>query len=230
MTSEITSLVCPSCGAKARVDALGEHAVCEYCGNEQLLSPEKQPVLRPEVAQPAEVRIMNDGRSAKLIQRWFSFRFIFLAFFAFAWDAFLVFWYGIALVADAPWIMFVFPIVHLAIGACITYCALAGFINRTILEVTPETLSIRFEPLPWIGKKKLRTSDLKQLYCKQKIVHHKGGYSIRYTLYAVTAANTEMKLLGGLENPNTAIFMEQQLERWLKIKDRLVAGELPRQD
>jgi hypothetical protein len=61
-----------------------------------------------------------------------------------------------------------------------------------------------------------------------EIVHSKHGSSIQYTLYAITAANTEMRLLGRLENSNTAIFIEQQLERWLRIKDRPVAGELPR--
>jgi len=31
-----------------------------------------------------------------------------------------------------------------------------------------------------------------------------------------------------LDNPDTAIFFEQQLERWLKITDRPVSGEIPR--
>jgi hypothetical protein len=226
MKSEITSLVCPSCGAKVRVDAFGERAVCAYCGTEQFVSPEKRPLLRPEVARPAEVSIQQDSQVARLIRRWFSLKYIPMAFFALAWDGFLVFWYGAALAAGGPWIMFVFPIAHLAVGIGITYCTLAGFINRTILEVDRETISVRFEPLPWIGQKRLRTAEIKQLFCKEKIIRSKNGSSTQYMLYAVTAANTQLKLLDGLDNPDTAIFLEQQLERWLKIEDRPVAGEI----
>jgi hypothetical protein len=228
MTSETSSLVCPSCGAKARVDAFGERAICEYCGTEQFVNPEKRPLLRPEVAQPTEVLVKKDSQSARLVKRWFSFKYIPLAFFALAWDGFLVFWYGISLAAGAPWIMFVFPIAHLAVGVGITYYTLAGFINRTVLEVSRETISIWFEPLPWIGRKKLKTAELKQLFCKEKIIHSKNGSSTQYMLYAITAANTQMKLLDGLDNSDTAIFLEQQLERWLNIEDRPVAGEFPR--
>jgi hypothetical protein len=228
VTNQTDTLVCPSCGAKTRLNASGERAVCEYCGNERLLNPENRPTLRPEVARPEKVSIQNDAQSARLVQRWFSFKFIFLALFALFWDGFLIFWYGAALLAGASWIMLVFPLVHLAVGIGITYYTIAGFINRTVVEVNRETLSVWFEPLPWFGKRKLSTAGVTQLYCKEKIVRHKNGYSIQYVLYAVTAANTQVKLLGGLDDSNTAIFLEQQLERWLKIEDRPVAGEIPR--
>jgi hypothetical protein len=43
-----------------------------------------------------------------------------------------------------------------------------------------------------------------------------------------TKTNQQMKLVGGLDNPDIAVFFEQQLERWLKIEDRPVAGEIHR--
>ena len=228
MTSETNALACSNCGAKARMDAFGERAVCEYCGTELIVQPEKRPILRPEVARPAEVSIEENSQNARLVKRWFSLKLIPLAFFAFAWDGFLIFWYSAALAAGGPWIMFVFPIAHLAVGVGITYFTLAGFINRTILEVARETISVRFEPLPWIGQKRLKTAELKQFFCKEKIIHSKNGTRTRYILHAITAANTQIKLLDGLDSPDTAIFLEQQLERWLKIEDRPVAGEIPR--
>jgi hypothetical protein len=60
------------------------------------------------------------------------------------------------------------------------------------------------------------------------IVRHKNGHSIQYTLDAVTAANTQVKLSGRLDDSHTAVFLEQQLERRLKIEDHPVAGELSR--
>jgi hypothetical protein len=83
-----------------------------------------------------------------------------------------------------------------------------------------------FEPLPWLGEKTLKTRDVKQFYCKEKVVHSKNGTHTQYELYSVTAGNQQVKLLGNLENPDTALFFEQQLERWLKIADRPVVGEI----
>jgi hypothetical protein len=59
---------------------------------------------------------------------------------------------------------------------------------------------------------------------KSGIVRHKNGHRIQYTLYPVTAASTQVKLLGGLDDSNTAIFLKPQLQRRLKIEDRPVAG------
>jgi hypothetical protein len=224
----MTTLTCRSCGAKVNIDALAGHATCQYCGNEQILDPEARPSFRPEVPQPKGVSMEIDSGNLHLVQRWFSFRYIPLAFFAVFWDGFLIFWYSMALGSHAPLVFILFPILHLAVGIGITYSVLAGFFNRTILDVTPEFVSVRFQPLPWIGARKLPAAEIRQLYCKEKVIHSKNGTSLRYALYAVTADNKGVKLLSGLDNPDTAVFIEQQLERWMKIPDHPVAGELAR--
>jgi hypothetical protein len=228
MQPDVTTLTCPSCGARVHADVFTERLVCAYCGNEHILKPESLPVMRPEIPQPANVLIENDRKNARIIQRWFSLKYIPMAFFALAWDSFLLFWYGTALSNGAPWIMIVFPIAHVAVGIGITYSTLAGFINRTVLEVTREEIAVWFEPLPWLGEKTLKTKDLKQFYCKEKITHTKNGTQSKYELHAITTANQQVKLLGDLDNPDVALFFEQQLERWLRIADRPVAGELIR--
>lgn len=224
----MATLTCNSCGAKVQIDALAGHAACQYCGAEQLLDPGTRPAIRPEIAQPKGVSIQSDSQTMQLVHRWFTFKYIPLAFFAVFWDGFLIFWYAMAFGTGAPWIFIVFPILHVAVGIGITYTTIAGFLNRTILDITPSLVSVRYEPLPWLGAKKLRTAEIKQLYCKEKIVRSKNGAHSRYELYAVTSANTGVKLLGGLDNPDIAAFFEHQLERWMKITDHPVAGELAR--
>jgi DNA-directed RNA polymerase subunit RPC12/RpoP len=226
MPSDFTTLTCPSCGAKTRLDNFTERLVCEYCGNEHILGAEKRPALRPEIPQPANVLVENDRQVARLIQRWFSLKYIPMAFFAIAWDSFLFFWYSMAFGSGMPWIMAVFPLLHVAVGIGVTYSTIAGFINRTVLEVSRDEIGVWFEPLPWLGEKTLKTREVKQFYCKEKVVHSKNGTQTQYELYAVTASNQQVKLLGNLENPDAALFFEQQLERWLKIADRPVAGEI----
>jgi hypothetical protein len=228
MSRDFTTLTCPSCGAKAKADPFTERLVCEYCGNEHILRVENRPALRPEIQQPANVWVENDRQVARLIQRWFSLKYIPMAFFAIVWDSFLFFWYSTAFSTGAPWIMVVFPLAHVAVGIGITYSTIAGFINRTVLEVSRDEIGVWFEPLPWLGEKTLKTKEVKQFYCKEKVVQSKNGVQTQYELHVVTASNQQVKLLGNLDNPETALFFEQQLERWLKIADRPVSGEMGR--
>ena len=181
--------------------------------------------IRPKVTTPAVIKIEKDGQSARIVQRWFSLKYVPMAFFCVAWDAFLCFWYSMAFQGNAPWIFIVFPIVHLAVGIGLTYSTLCGFINRTVLEVSRDELAVWFEPLPWLGEKTLKTADLKQLYCKEKVTRGENSTTSQYQLYAVTRDDKEIQLLSSLDSPDVALFFEQQIEGWLKISDRPVVGE-----
>ena len=87
-------------------------------------------------------------------------------------------------------------------------------------------MSIWFEPLPWLGEKRIQTAELKQLYCKEKLQRGKNSVSYTYQLYAVTRDNQQLQLLSNLDTPDIALFLEQQLEAWLKIEDKPVFGEV----
>ena len=115
---------------------------------------------------------------------------------------------------------------HVAVGIGITYSTIAGFLNRTTLELDREELSIWFEPVPWWGEKRIKTRDIKQLYCKEEVKQGKNGSSVSYDLYAVTQDIKQVKLLSGVESPDVALFFEQQLEDCLHITDQPVRGEV----
>jgi len=232
--SDYITLVCPSCGGKTQFSASTSRFVCEYCGNEHIFqlprrgdSERTQERRRPVVPRPAAVTIQKDGGDIKLVWRWYSPKYIFLAFFCMAWDGFLIFWYSMALTTDAPWIMCVFPIAHLAVGVGLTYSTLAGFLNRSTLRLNRKMLIVQHDPLPWTGEAKVPVADLEQLYCKSVRSSDKNN-TISYQLCAVLKDGREIKLLSGLEAPEVGIFMEQQIERLLKIPDEPVGGEIER--
>jgi hypothetical protein len=230
MQSDFITLVCPSCGAKISITANAEKYVCDYCGNEHILRKKQEPITptRPLVPQPANVLIENDKQCVRMVQRWFSLKYIPMAFFAVAWDSFLVFWYSMALKSGAPWIMVVFPLAHVAVGVGITYSTLAGFLNRTTIELNKTELSLFFDPLPWLGETTIKVADIKQFFCKEKQTSSKNGTTKTYELWVVTRDNKQKKLDSGLDNADTALFFEQQLENWLRIEDARVPGELER--
>lgn len=165
-----------------------------------------------------------------LSRRWFSPRIVFIALFALVWDAFLVFWYAVALsssFSQSPvgTIALLFPLIHVAVGIGLTYYALCGFFNSTTIEVSDPTISVRHGPLPWPGHQKLHVNEMDQLWSVRK----SGGRSDRgYTVKVKLRSGRSVDLVRGLQAPEEALFIEQAVQKHLRIKDRPEPGELPR--
>jgi len=230
--TDFTTLACPSCGAKIQILPGSNRYKCDYCGSEHYLEAASgftapAPTTRRDlIPVPSGVVVKENELGLRITRRWFSLKYIPLAFFCVAWDSFLIFWYSMAFSTEAPWIMICFPIAHLAVGVGLTYYVITGFFNRTILEVTPGKMQLWHEPLPWAGEVKMDTSDLKQLYSKEKSSRGEHGTSYSYELWMVSKDGRSKKLLSGLDSPEVPLYIEQQIESWLHIPDMPVAGEL----
>jgi hypothetical protein len=230
-------LKCKACGAAIdadHIDLARDIATCPYCGAVTRLeevrrsATEAPPAVRPRVELPPRFTVEDTFGGLTIRRRWFSPAILFLAVFAVGWDSFLVFWYATAFATGAPWIMVVFPVVHLAVGVVLTYSVVACFLNTTTVTAEDGRLTVRHGPLPWPGNTDLETADFDQLYCEEKVHRGKNGESRTYAVSALTRGGTKRKLLDGLTDADQAVFIEQRLEDYLKIKDRPVAGEMSR--
>jgi hypothetical protein len=180
--------------------------------------------------RPGNVTIDQEADALRLAYRWFSPKYVFMAFFCVAWDGFLLFWYGIALSQKTGMgnIMIWFPIAHVAAGIGITYSTLAGFLNRTVVRVSSTAVTVRHGPLPWFGQKSVAASDIGQVYRQQVVTTgSRGGSSVTYRLSVATHDQRKIDLLS-CDSADTALFVEQEVERYLGIGDRRVAGEMPK--
>jgi hypothetical protein len=175
---------------------------------------------------PSNVTVNDHGTGLTLNYRWYSPKFIFLIFFCIFWDGFLFVWYGQALSTNAPLMMILFPLLHVGVGVGLTYYTVAGFLNRTVVEVSHEGLRIYYTPLPWFGNKTIPVSDLAQLYREEVVSRGNRSTRVTYQLSAVSKESKKIKLLGGIETTDVALFLEQEIEKWLGIKDVKVAGEM----
>jgi len=184
-----------------------------------------EPISAP---MPENIRIDHGPEGLILSFRWFSAKFIFLAFFCLIWDGFLVFWYSLAFTENAPLIMLVFPLLHVAIGIYLTYYVIAGIYNRTVVTVGQGRLSIQHGPIPWPGSRILQASELTQLYTEERVTRGKRGPRVSYDLSAVSRDNKKIRLLTGLDTPDSVRFLERQIEDRLGIRDRRVEGEMPK--
>jgi hypothetical protein len=160
--------------------------------------------------------------------RWFSPAYIVLAIFSLFWDGFLVFWYSIATSQEAPALMFLFPLVHVAVGIAVTYTALTGFYNKTLVTVGSGSLSIRHTPLPWPGNRTLQSSELTQLYSEERKIRTRNGVQLKYQLNAITSENKKITLMSNLTAPDQVRFLERKIEEYFGITDVPVQGELPK--
>ena len=175
---------------------------------------------------PETFTLNHDANGLSISYRWFSPSYIFLAFFCLFWDGFLVFWYSVAFAQDAPWLMFVFPLLHLGVGVGLTYTALAGFYNSTSVRAGQGKLTIQHGPLPWPGNKTVPSTDIIQLYAEQRMVHSRNGTHPRYQLSAITRDNRKLRLIANMDEPDTVRFLERKIEEYLGIENRPVEGEM----
>ncbi len=235
-------VTCKQCGSEIPVENLNLDrmiAKCTECNavfnfEDQMEDTDReQPAEKPEVSMPKGFQVENRGQELIITRRWFGLMFIFLAFFCVIWDGFMVFWFGMAF-SEGSLMMAGFGTLHAAVGIGLTYYVLAGFFNKTVITVGGRNFTVKHRPLPFPGKE-LDPNDIEQLYCKE-IVNRRssssGGSSTYFTyeLHALTRDGKHQKVLKGLTEVEQILYVEQEIERFLGIKDRSVEvrGEVDR--
>lgn len=183
---------------------------------------------REPVPLPPKLHVEELGSEFRVRWRWFQWSLGCLVFFCVFWDGFLVVWYTAGIAGGAPLIFLLFPLLHVAVGVGLTYFVLCGFINSTTLQIVGGNLSIRHGPLPWRGNLSHPVQDFRQFYCQERLVQDKGSTRQTYDLHAVLTDGSDLKLVSDLTDSAQALYLEQQIEDRLRIKDEPVKGELPR--
>jgi hypothetical protein len=176
-----------------------------------------------DVGLPRGLSLERFGTRMRIVRKWFSLKVIPLAIFAMVWDGFLFFWYANALEGGSL-ITILFPLGHVSVGLGITYYVIAGFLNRTYIDVDRGRIQVRHRPIPYFGNKKLRSRDIKQLYAKEKIGSDNNAGS--FEVFVLTKDKKSISLIKGLESDEQALFIEQEIEKYLRLEDVPVKGEL----
>lgn len=178
-----------------------------------------------EIGLPEKMELIDHGTHLELVQRWFGSKIVFITLFAIAWDAFLIGWYSTGDSSTDPMAVY-FPLLHVAAGVGINYYALAGWFNRTHISISSAAIGVRSGPIPWPANKQIQSTDVTQLYAKEKISHSRSGISVTYEVRVVTKDGRNVKLVSGLETSEQALYIEQQIEKYLRIENKTVRGEI----
>jgi hypothetical protein len=175
--------------------------------------------------RPRNVDFQHHGDHIEIVRRWFTGTILFMTFFLVFWDGFLIVWYQL-LPPQAPAFARYFPLLHVVIGIGFTYWVIAGWFNRTRILVGQGALSVRHGPIPWFGQHQLDTMTIRQLYAKEHTRWNDGSKTVTYEVHVITRDNRDIKILSGLETSEAALFIEHEVERYLRIEDAPVKGAI----
>jgi len=132
-----------------------------------------------------------------------------------------------ATITGSPLMIKLIPWISAISGAGILYYTLTTWLNKTHIFVSQDAIEIKHKPLPWFGNKRLETKNIKQLYSKEEISTSSSNNrrSITYKLHIVSHGEDDMTLLS-VENSQQALFLEQEIEKYLGIENMRVRGEI----
>lgn len=179
-----------------------------------------------------KLEVYEDRNALAITLKWFTPIAIFLLFFTIVWDGFLVFWYSLAFSGEAPWIMGLFPVVHVAVGVYLTYYTLCLLFNKTFIDIAGNYLTVVHKPIPWWrGNRKVPVNAISQLYVVEKKSSGKNGTTYTYELRAKMYDQNDIEILA-LDGASAEDVqrIEGHLEKFLGINDEPVKGEYGRGD
>lgn len=176
---------------------------------------------------PENMQVEEDRNSLTITYKWSKIMGYALLGFSLVWNSVIYFGFISEMLADdVPIFVLFFMIPFIGAGIFIFYFGLANILNNTIVSVGYDNLSVRHTPLPWLGNRDIFKHDIKQLYVKQHI--HRGknsSTSISYSVNLIDKDNKDMKLVDSLQTPDEGRFLEQKIEKFLKIQSKPVSGE-----
>ena len=231
---------CLNCGgviSEADIDAKTSIAKCPVCGKLFLKKNLGQSVISsfimPELEQPARFAVTREGGNLTISYRWFSFNTIVLLFVCLLVGRFAAFMYSnmfssfAMMLRESPFPVKIFTCVMGALPAAITgmlaYYTAAGFVNRTFIRLSRGGIIFRSGPLPWWGNKVLVKSDI-ELVCSAVKYTRKHHYKY-YTVQIIMREDCDdVELPANLKSHEEALFIEQQANKILGLKERRVAN------
>ncbi len=215
---------CPKCGTlipEASFTSTGGVAQCPACpAAVRLVDRTEFPLLEyPAQALPKGITLEMTDQRLTLSNRRFKWSVIFP----------LIFGIGLSMplfMALFTWQPDLFFLPFGWIGLPFLCHALIRVFNQTITQVTPAQITIKHRPFTVWFDKVIGVERIKQLYVIQ--VRHKNKNSVWYTYelwMQYAKQGRSRRLISGMVEADPAFFLEQEMERFLGIKDKAVRGE-----
>jgi hypothetical protein len=229
-------IICEQCHSEIDaedIDLKEKLAKCNQCNHifnihSQIKQLHKD---RGEIDLPKNITIQESPHGLQITRSWSNIlTAVSLTIFCVFWDGFMIVWFSIALLSK-NYMMAAFGSIHGVVGLLMTYYCIALFINQTHILINVKYLTISHKPLPFPGAKSLYIRDFKQFYTKERAIRSRSSsrshsyYRYIYDLMGISHQDKHIKILSGLSDKIQALYIEQQIEKYLKMEDVYIEGE-----
>ena len=227
-------LKCPNCQSDipaSDVNIKELVAKCQHCHHVFNFTDKNYAVKnRPEIVMPAGIESFSLLSELNIEISWRKSVNSFLTFFTILWNLFLVPFILFAIFSGE--IMALVGIsLHVLIGVSLLYYTLVCFVNTTYIMVNHYRILVEHKPLrlPFYPNRDIGVHEIDQLYTHEYVASTTNGKpDYAYAVHLKLKDKSDIRLIKGLKNPDQALYIEQEIEDFLKIDDKAVKGEIPR--
>ena len=232
-----SQLKCPNCEQDIFSDDINIDKAIAKCSNCHTVFPFEEEAKyenwnrrRPEIFQPEGIEMFRLRNELNLDFKWQNTKSThwFMVLFTIMWNAMLI-PAAVGALMSGQFMALLFMSVHLAVGAGLIFNLLSNFINRTFITVDAYNLTIEHRPIrnPFKPNQEIPVSQVSQLYVKRTVTSRTNGVpSYGHTIMVILKNGRQFKLIEGMKNADKALYIEQEIEYFLKIDDRPVPGEV----
>ncbi len=227
-------LSCPKCdhfisGADINIETtIARCSSCQHVFGFEHDNESQQ--LRPAQIIPEGVEVLKLRSELDIRLKWIdttskSGRW-FLMLFAGFWNIILL-PFVIGVIVSGQWGIFLFLSAHLMVGLGLLWHLATIYLNRTSISVTKQRIRIRTFPMKhflWKSKD-IDAATIQQLYVTRYVQSTTNGEpNHAYALYAILGTGEKVSLIRGM-NRESQVYIEQEIESYLGIKNRKVKEE-----
>ncbi|MEO1514783.1 MAG: hypothetical protein AAFV95_07215 [Bacteroidota bacterium] len=228
-------LHCPECESDIQADDVNlvkTIAKCQTCNNifefsEQLDQALPPAPYREELLMPPGIEVLKLMSELEIMVNWRAIGSRFTLFFCLLWNGFIFFiTFFVALAGQWPFVLFLTP--FLLVGLYLIYSSLGYLFNTTYITVNSERVSIEHRPINFLiqSDKYYHSSDIEQVFVQRYSVGSSNGNPVyAFSIVMALKNGTRETLVKNLHSDEYGKYIEQQIELFLKIKDRPVKGE-----
>ncbi len=229
-------LSCPDCRAPIyadNVDLVKTIAKCTSCHNifefeEEFNSKKELPGrYRKEVTIPPGIEVLHLMNELEIMIQWRKSAKNFTLSFALFWNTFV----GLAITAlllSGEFAILLFFIPFILAGVYLLYASIGHLVNTSFITVDDKRLSVEHKPINFLIQKDKHFAphEIKQAYVRKYSIGSTNGNPVyAYAVDLLLKNGKKVPLVKELHALEYAQYIEQEIEHYLKIKDRPVDGE-----
>lgn len=237
------SLTCPYCNSPIPAENIQLNplvAKCKSCraifGN---LPPAEAPPVTPTYSSeadgerltiplPKSFSVTHKAGELVIEYPWLQGDVIPSAIFAVIWNVIMLIWV-LDTIRNERWGLLALVSFFVVMSPVLLYVTVAGVINMSTLRVAAGELIRQHGPLPVGRPLRLAASTIRQLFSREEVRHNKQMLAYRvYSVLVITTTDQYLTLVENLPAPEQALYIEQQIERALRIPDKAVPNEFRR--